>query len=164
MGLSSSITLNIYADITPAEAVNSYGVRANYEARGGSNLLNVPAGGVVSDAQWVLNDTIEIDNVAKTADVFDGTLGSGVSGPAVALFSITLQSGSQTGIVDFIMQDAFPDDPNFDGWVTPAGVSLDGLITYLDTEIRVVPIPGAGILFASSLLGLFGLRKKMTSV
>ena len=34
------------------------------------------------------------------------------------------------------MEDAFPDDPDFDGWVTPAGVSLDGLITYLDTEIR----------------------------
>jgi hypothetical protein len=160
---SSSFTGTVYANVEGAfveehGGLLSYGVRASNDP---PTFLDIT--GIDSDAGWLLPDTIEpsLPPPTDVVDVFDGTLGTGRSG-LVPLFDITF-GVEGAGVTTFTMEDVFPDNASFDGFVAEDGFVADGSIEYLDTEINTVPIPAAAWLFGSGLLGIIGIaRRKKT--
>jgi len=150
----------VYADVE-ADFMAAHGGLLSYGVRASNippPLLDITE--IVSDAGWLLPDTIDPNLPPPTdvVDVFDGTIGTGRSG-LVPLFEITFDV-TGAGITDFSMEDVFPDNTSFDGFVAEDGFVADGSIDYLDTEINTIPIPAAVWLFGSGLLGIIGIARR----
>jgi len=159
---STPFTGTVYADVDTAftaahGGLLSYGVRASVIPPA---FLDITA--IVSDAGWLLPETIAPTPPTDVVDVFDGTIGTGRGG-LVALFDITFEVKG-AGTTTFSMGDVFPDNASFDGFVAEDGFVADGSINYLDTEISTIPIPAAAWLFGSGLIGLVGVARKRATV
>lgn len=159
---STVFTATVYADVDD-DFTKTYGGLISYGVRASnipSTFLDITA--IVSDAGWLLPETIVPTPPTDVVDVFDGTIGESRSG-LVPLFDVTFMQKNR-GDTTFSMQDVFPDKPVFDGFVTSSGFVADGSIIYLNTEISTIPIPSAIWLFGTGLVGLVGLARKRATV
>ncbi len=113
--------------------LQSYGVELNFDP-------NVIEGvSVESHPQWFLPETTGWDNAEGNIWAFDGRIG-GLQGN-VQMFDVIFHANRQ-GLTVISVNDIFPDNPSFDGFVLRDGRVLDfDPINYLPTEVFVTPEP-----------------------
>ena len=149
----TTLTAHIYADIDDTHGgLIGWGVEAPYA---NSTLqdpccefdpfFNLPA----------TPDTSTLGVVNMTA----GRIGvGGVSGSAIYLGNYSVVMDSENSWI-LLLDNIFPNDPNFDGFVAADGFVYDDTIDFLQSQVNV-PIPAAAWLFGSGLLGLIGIARK----
>jgi len=149
-------TAHIYADIDDMHGgLIGWGVEADYDPTKAQLKISC----CETDPQWILPETIDT-SVSGKVSMVDGRFAPGISAPpSIYLGNISFEITDEMGWT-LSMQDVFPDDDNFDGFVAADGFVYDGSIEYLSTQVNAIPIPAAAYLFGSGLLGLIGVARR----
>lgn len=153
--VGSTLTGHIYADIDDTHGgLIGWGVEANYDPNK-ATLLDPCC---ETDPQWNLPEEIDPSSLG-TVNMVDGRIGDGIAAPpAIYLGNIAFEI-TDSSPWTLWMQNVFPDDPNFNGFVAADDFVYDETIAFLSSQVNV-PIPAAAWLFGTGLLGLIGIARR----
>jgi len=152
-------TAGVYADVDNAHGgLVGFGVSMNYDEPPISvNGIPTQLANVLIDPQW---NFLPAKSVAPGALTAGGSLllSTGLIGTSVHLFDVTFQA-TATGISTLLMTDEIP---NFGDFAGQDGFDYDasGELNFLSTQIRIIPVPPALILFGSGLLGMISFARR----
>jgi len=150
-------TAGIYANVDNVHGgLVGFGVSLSYDEPPVS-VYGVPTqlDNVSIDPQW---NFLPVKSVGPGALTAGGSLlSTGLIGTSVHLFDVTFQA-TTTGISTLLMTDEIP---NFGDFAGQDGFDYDasGELNFLSTQIRIIPVPPALILFGSGLLGMISLAR-----
>jgi hypothetical protein len=150
-------TASIYADVDNAHGgLVGFGVSMTFDEPPISvNAVPTQLSNVVIDPQWNFLPTKSVGVGVLTAA---GSSFASFVGPSVHLFDATFVAMAN-GISVLTMTDEilnFADFAGLDGFDYDAS----GELSFLSTEIKVVPVPPALILFGSGLLGIISFARR----
>jgi len=151
-------TAGVYADVDNTHGgLVGFGVSMSYNEPP-INVYGVPTqlSNVLIDPQWNFLPAKSVGTGTLTAG--GSLLSTGLIGTSVHLFDVSFQA-TVAGFSTLLMTDEIP---NFGDFAGQDGFDYDasGELNFLSTQIRVVPIPPALILFASGLLGMISLARR----
>ena len=150
-------TASIYADVDNAHGgLVGFGVSMTFDEPPISvNAVPTQLSNIIIDPQWNFLPTKSVGVGVLTAA---GSSFMSFVGPSVHLFDATFVA-TANGISVLTMTD---ETPNFGDFAGLDGFDYDasGELSFLSTEIKVVPVPTALILFGSGLLGIISLARR----
>ena len=153
--VGSTVSADIFTDIDDTHGgLVGWGLEVNYESSNAA-LLN-PCCETGSD--WNLPEDID-DSTLGSVSMVDGRIGSGIAAPPPVYLGTISFEITNGGPWVLSMQNVFPNDPNFDGFVAADGFVYDDTLNFLSSQVNV-PIPAAVWLFASGLVSLIGFTRR----